>query len=76
MAKKNLFTFLLSIRKVFEVQINNNSHTNFKATRILTARKILPQKTLDVIEVFRINKKQDFDFIKNCNNLLKKNKKS
>ena len=47
------------------MQIQNVNNINFQATRVLTARSVKPTKS-ELIEVFRLNLKEDIDFIKKC----------
>ena len=56
------------------MQIQQISNTNFRATRVLTTKRILNAKP-KTIEVFRLNRDEDFLFIKRCVDLFAKNKK-
>lgn len=55
------------------MQIQQISNTNFKATRVLTSKRILNAKP-ETIEVFRLNKDEDFQFVKRCVDAFTKNK--
>ena len=55
------------------MQIQQISNTNFKATRVLTSKRILKAKP-ETIEVFRLNRDEDFSFIKRCVDAFAKNK--
>lgn len=54
---------------------NYKSGISFQATKVLSAKKKLPKAKQDVIEVFRLNREEDYGFIKQCNDLFVKNKK-
>lgn len=55
-------------------QINS---TNFQAQRVMSIRRTIPNKATEVIDIFKINKKDDLSFAKLCYyNLNKKLKRN
>lgn len=44
------------------MEIRSNSTPNFKATRVLTVQKNFQRKAPEIIDVFRLNKKEDLAF--------------
>ena len=52
------------------MNIQNISNTNFGATKILTARQVLPKGKLETIDIFKLNHEADSEFIEKCCNVF------
>lgn len=55
------------------MNIQSTTSPNFQATKVLTAKKVLKNGTQEIYDVFKLNYKEDTNFIKKCNNLFKNN---
>lgn len=53
-----------------KMQIKTNQTANFKATRVLVTEKSLARGKKELVEVYRLNSKEDADFIKKCLDVL------
>ena len=43
-----------------------NNNLNFKATRVLTVQKTMQRRAPEIVDVFKLNRKEDLNFARNC----------